>query len=157
MRKLSLIPLLSLIFMLNVASMCSNDDDSGSNSSQDPTPVINTASNGTWRITFYEDNGVDETYHFTGYNFTFGASNVLTATDGTNTYTGMWSVTNSNSSNDDNPSNDLDFNIMFSSPTVFADELTDDWDIVSYTSTKIELIDVSGGNGGTDYLTLEKN
>ena len=109
MKKLSLIPLLSLIFMLNVASMCSDDDDS--NTSADPTPVINTVTSGTWRITFYEDSGVDETYHFTGYNFTFGASNVLTASNGTNTYTGTWSVTNSDS-NDDSPSNDLDFNIL---------------------------------------------
>lgn len=46
---------------------------------------------------------------------------------------------------------------MFSSPAVFADELTDDWDIISYSATKIQLIDVSGGNGGTDYLTFEKN
>ena len=154
MKKLSLIPLLSLIFMLNVASMCSDDDDS--NTSADPTPVINTVTSGTWRITFYEDSGVDETYHFTGYNFTFGASNVLTASNGTNTYTGTWSVTNSDS-NDDSPSNDLDFNILFATPAVFADELSDDWDILSRTATKIELVDVSGGNGGTDYLTLEKN
>lgn len=154
MKKLSLIPLLSLIFMLNVASMCSDDDDS--NTSADPTPVINTVTSGTWRITFYEDSGVDETYHFTGYNFTFGASNVLTASNGTNTYTGTWSVTNSDS-NDDSPSNDLDFNILFATPAVFADELSDDWDILSRTDTKIELVDVSGGNGGTDYLTLEKN
>lgn len=154
MKKLSLIPLLSLIFMLNVASMCSDDDDS--NTSADPTPVINTVTSGTWRITFYEDSGVDETYHFTGYNFTFGASNVLTASNGTNTYTGTWSVTNSDS-NDDSPSNDLDFNILFTTPAVFADELSDDWDILSRTATKIELVDVSGGNGGTDYLTLEKN
>lgn len=154
MKKLSLIPLLSLIFMLNVASMCSDDDDS--NTSADPTPVINTVTSGTWRITFYEDSGVDETYHFIGYNFTFGASNVLTASNGTNTYTGTWSVTNSDS-NDDSPSNDLDFNILFATPAVFADELSDDWDILSRTDTKIELVDVSGGNGGTDYLTLEKN
>lgn len=155
MKTLKLIPVLASLFMLNVASMCSNDDDS-SNNSQDPTPVINTVSDGTWRVTLYEDDGVDETYHFTGYNFTFGASNVLTASNGTNTYTGSWSVTNSDS-NDDSSSSDLDFNIMFSSPTVFADELTDDWDIVSYTDVKIQLIDVSGGNGGTDYLTFEKN
>lgn len=154
MKKLTLIPMLSLIFMLNVASMCSDDDDN--NSSADPTPVINTVTSGTWRITFYEDDGVNETYHFTGYNFTFGSSNVLTATNGTNTYTGSWSVTNDDS-NDDSPSNDLDFNILFSTPTVFADELSDDWDILSRTDTKIELVDVSGGNGGTDYLTLEKN
>lgn len=155
MKTLKLIPVLASLFMLNVASMCSNDDDS-SNNSQDPTPVINTVSDGTWRVTLYEDDGVDETYHFTGYNFTFGASNVLTASNGTNTYTGSWSV-NSSDSNDDSSSSDLDFNIMFSSPTVFADELTDDWDIVSYTDVKIQLIDVSGGNGGTDYLTFEKN
>jgi hypothetical protein len=79
----------------------------------------------------------------------------LTATNGTNTFTGFWSVT-SNNSNDDSPNNDLDFNILFASPANFED-LSDDWDIVSRTTTKIELIDVSGGNGGTDYLTFEKN
>lgn len=153
MKKLRLIPLLGALFMLNVASMCSSDDDNSS--AQDPTPIINTASQGTWRITLYEDSGTNETSHFTGYNFTFGSGSALTATNSTNTYTGTWSVTNSNS-NDDSPESDLDFNIAFSSPADFAD-LTDDWDIVSYTSTKIQLIDVSGGNGGTDYLTFEKN
>ena len=68
MKKLTLIPLLSLIFMLNVASMCSDDNDS--TNSADPTPVINTVNQGTWRITFYEDSGVNETSNFTGYNFT---------------------------------------------------------------------------------------
>ena len=156
MRKLTLIPLLSLIFMLNVASTCSSDDSP--NSSADPAPVINAVTSGTWTVTFFEDDGVDETYHFTGYNFTFGASNVLTATNGTNTYTGTWSVTNDDSNDDDSPSSsDLDFNIFFASPANFNDELSDDWDILSRTDTKIELVDVSGGNGGTDYLTLEKN
>jgi hypothetical protein len=37
------------------------------------------------------------------------------------------------------------------------EDLNDDWDIISRSSTKIELIDISGGNGGTDYLTFEKN
>jgi hypothetical protein len=157
MRKLKLIPILAVIFMLNVATQCSNDDDSSNSSNNsDPTPVINTVTQGTWRITFYEDSGVDETYHFTGYNFTFAAGNVITAANGTNTYTGSWSVTSSNS-NDDSQSNDLDFNILFSSPANFADELSDDWDILSRTDTKIELVDVSGGNVGTDYLTFEKN
>lgn len=154
MKTLRLIPLLAALFMLNVASMCSSDDDN-SNSSQDPTPVINTVNNGTWRITFFEDSGNNETNHFTGYNFTFGSGNVLTATNGTNTYTGVWSVT-SDDSNDDSPSNDLDFNIAFSAPADFTD-LTEDWNIITYTSTKIQLVHVSGGNGGTDYVTFEKN
>ncbi|QBZ99125.1 hypothetical protein [Flavobacterium sangjuense] len=154
MKKLILIPALFSLFMLNVASMCSSDDDNSS-SGGDPTPVINTATSGTWRVTSYVDSGNDETNHFTGYNFTFASGGVLTATNGTNTYTGTWSVT-SDDSNDDNPSSDLDFNIGFTTPVDFAD-LTDDWDVVSHTATTISLIDVSGGNGGTDILVFTKN
>ncbi len=155
MKTLKLIPILAMLFMLNVASMCSSDDDNSNSNFQDPTPVIATAAQGTWRITFFEDSGNNETSHFTGYNFTFAASGALSATNGTNTYNGSWSVTNDNSG-DDSPSNDLDFNIAFSSPADFTD-LTEDWNIISYTATKIQLVHVSGGNGGTDYLTFEKN
>ncbi len=154
MKKLILIPALFCLFTLNVASTCSSDDDSSS-SSQDPTPVVNAATQGTWRVTSYVDSGTDETNHFTGYNFTFASGSVLSATNGTNTYTGTWSVTN-DSSDDDSPSSDLDFNILFASPANFAD-LSDDWDIVSYTANTISLIDVSGGNGGTDTLVFTKN
>ncbi|WP_344815078.1 hypothetical protein [Flavobacterium cheonanense] len=154
MKTLKLIPILLCVFMLNVASMCSNDDNN-SNPPADPTPVINTVNQGTWRITLYNDSGTIKTSNFTGYNFTFGTGSALTASNGSNTYNGTWSVT-SGDSNDDNPSNDLDFNIGFTTPTNFAD-LTDDWDILTYTASKIELRDVSGGNGGTDLLTFEKN
>ena len=154
MKKLKLILILALVFLLNVASMCSDDDDT--NNAGDPTPVINTVTSGTWRITFYEDSGVNETTNYSNYIFTFGPNGVLTAAN-TNTYTGSWSVTTDNST-DDSPSNDLDFNILFTTPApaTFVDDLSDDWDIISYTPTKIELVDVSGGNGGTDYLTFEK-
>ena len=36
------------------------------------------------------------------------------------------------------------------------DELEDDWEVIEYSSTQIRLKDVSGGNGGTDYLYLSK-
>lgn len=153
MKRLILIPVLFCLFMLNIASMCSSDDNSPS--STDPTPVITIVSQGTWRITSYVDSGTNETSHFTGYNFTFGASSLLTATNGTNTYPGTWSVV-TDTTNDDNPSSNLDFNIAFASPVDFTD-LTDDWDVVSYTATTISLIDVSGGNGGTDTLVFTKN
>lgn len=143
------------LFIATAFSSCTDEDDTVVNNSVDPTPVINVVNNGTWRITFYEDSSVDETSNFTGYNFSFGAGNVLTATNGTNTYSGTWSVTSDNSL-DDSPSNDLDFNIAFAAPANFAD-LTDDWNIISYTATKIQLIHVSGGGGGTDYITFEKN
>lgn len=152
MKKLILIPVLLCMLSLNFG--CSSSDDN--NSSADPTPVINAVRQGTWRVTSYIDSGTDKTANFSGYTFTFGTSNVLTATNGTNNYTGTWSVTSDDDSNDDNPSSDLDFNIAFASPANFA-ELTDDWDIVSNSSTTISLIDISGGNGGTDILVLTKN
>ena len=156
MKKMKLISAFMFLLLLNIVSSCSDEDDTTVvNNSVDPTPVINVVNNGTWRITLFNDSGVDETLNFTDYDFSFGASNILSATNGTNTYSGTWSVTSDNSL-DDSPSNDLDFNIAFSAPANFA-ELTEDWNIISYTATKIELIHVSGGNGGTDYITFEKN
>jgi hypothetical protein len=155
MKKLKLVSFLSLIFVFNVASMCSDDDNS--NTAADPSPVINTVTSGTWRITLYEDSGVNETTNYSNYIFTFNTNGVLTAANSTS-FNGTWSVTSSNS-NDDNPDNDLDFNIAFvaPAPNSFTDDLTDDWDVISHTANRIQLVDVSGGNGGTDYLTFEKN
>ena len=116
--------------------------------------VENNMEAGTWRITFFEDSGDDETSHFSGYDFTFGEDGTLTADNGTNTVQGSWSISDSNS-NDDSP-DDLDFNIFFNVTSDF-EELNEDWDIVSNTNSKIELMHISGGNGGTDYLTFEKN
>ena len=155
MKKIKSISAILFLFIVTIFSSCSDEDDIAVNNSVDPTPVINIVNNGTWRVTFYEDSSVDETSNFTGYNFSFGAGNVLSTTNGTNTYSGTWSVTSDNSM-DDSPSNDLDFNIAFSAPANFAD-LTDDWNVISYTATRIQLIHVSGGGGGTDYITFEKN
>lgn len=149
--------LLAGITLFTLASCSDDDSSSTNNNSGSVADVVNTATSGTWHITSYIDSGNDETNHFTGYNFTFGTGSVLTATNGTNTYTGTWSVTDSsNSSDDDSPGSDIDFNIAFAAPAAFED-LSDDWDIQERTATRIKLVDVSGGNGGTDYLTFEKN
>lgn len=134
---------------------CSSDDDGNSTNNNSISEVVNTMNSGTWRVTKHIDSGNDETTDFSGYNFTFTQNNILMASKGTEEIMGSWLVSADNS-NDDSPSNDLDFIISFSGPAKFM-ELSDDWDIQSRTSTKLELIDVSGGNGGTDYLTFEKN
>jgi len=137
---------------------CSDDDDNESSNNQQIIQSVNSnVKSGTWKITQFIDSGQDELTNFSGYNFTFGDNGVLTATNGQNTLTGTWSVTNS-SSNDDSSDNNVDFNILFNvddnSP---FEDLNDDWDITSQNASKIELIDISGGNGGTDLLTFEKN
>lgn len=143
--------LLGLVFVIFMA--CSNsDDDPGMDTIQDQ--IENNVQSGTWIITYFNDSGVNETSNFSGFTFTFGANGVLTATSSSVSYTGTWSISDSNS-NDDSQ-DDLDFNIYFNLTNDFED-LVDDWDIQSQTSSKIELMDVSGGKGDTDYLTFEKN
>lgn len=147
---MQLIPaiLISLTSILTMTS-CTNDDPAVVS-----TPVIqNNVQSGNWRITSFIDSGKDETNHFTGYTFTFATNGALISTNGSTTYTGAWNVTDSNS-NDDSPG-DLDFNIQFALTNNFED-LNEDWQIISQSSSRIELIHVSGGNGGTDYLTFEK-
>lgn len=154
LQKIKFSAVMAMLFVLTTSSMCSDDDDSPSSNSNNPSEVINIVNNGTWRITYFYDTDQEETNNYAGYNFTFGANNVLTATNGTNNYEGDWSVTNGES-DDDNP-NDLDFNISFSTPVQF-EKLSDDWDIIEKSATVIKLRDISGGNGGTDYLTFTKN
>jgi len=147
MRHLKLIPaFMTTMTLVILLTSCSN-------SSSDPSvPLQNNVQSDTWKITYFNDSGKDETNHFSGYSFTFGANGTLTATSSV-TYTGSWSINDSNS-NDDSVDN-LDFNILFNLGNNF-DELSEDWNIISQSSTRIELIHISGGNGGTDYLTFEK-
>lgn len=142
----------AMVFTSLILSSCKNDDDSPKNITQ--TTVQTNLQSGTWRVTKFIDSGDDETNHFVGYNFTFNSFGVLNANNGTNSYDGTWSISDSDS--DDDSQYDLDFNINFNLTNDF-EELNDDWDFISQSSTKIELIDVSGGNGETDYLTFEKN
>ncbi|MDH4058977.1 MAG: hypothetical protein OEU76_09435 [Cyclobacteriaceae bacterium] len=141
-----------LITLLLILGMVACSEDDSMNSTMDELEGI--AKSGTWRITYFWDSDQDETDHFTGYSFTFGDSDVLTATKGATTITGVWSISDSNSGDDS--MDDLDFNILFTAPPDFED-LSDDWEIMDFTSTKIQLKDVSGGGGGTDFLTFEKN
>lgn len=140
------------IFLAMLINSC-GEDDSPSNVNT-VSSVTNVVGLGTWKITLFNDSGTDKTSNFSGYNFTFGTGNSLLATNGSNSYTGTWSVADDNS-NDDSIST-LHFNVAFSSPTNFA-ELTEDWKIIERTDSIIKLIHISGGNGGTDYLTFTKN
>ena len=70
----------------------------------------------------------------------------MSATSGSTLVNGTWS-----SGNDD--SQDKLYLNFTTSP---FDDLSEDWHVVEQNSSTIKLEDVSGGNGGTDYLTFEK-
>ena len=153
-----------ILFVLLAFVACTNDDSSDNNPADltaEIEEIQNLASSGSWVVTSFVDSGVDETDDFTGYSFTFNANGSLVADNGTNMVEGSWSVTgdDSDNSSDDSSSDDsddIDFNIFFASPDSFS-ELTEDWEIVSRSNTRIDLIHISGGDGSTDTLTFERN
>lgn len=161
MKKQFFIFTLFALFVSLISVGCSSDDNGNSQSNdQQAADLTNNANEGTWRVSNYTDSGNNETSDFTGYVFTFGDSGVLTATNGTETLTGTWSVDSSSSSDDDDGSSsddDIDFNIFFPvNDDHDFEDLNDDWDVQSYSDSEIRLRDVSGGDGSVDLLTFTK-
>src|SRR5690606_687864 len=111
------------------------------------TELTNILLDGQWFVQSYIDDGDNETNDYNGYNLTFNSDGTVVAENGSITINGTWSVVNS--------SNGLDVILDFGAAMPF-NEFNDDWDVVAYTTTKVELFDISGGNGGTDYLTFQK-
>ncbi len=132
--------------MLSVVA-CSSDDDASNNPSI--SQVVTNVSSGTWRVTLFSEGGVNQTSDFAGYNFTFAANNVVTAENGSSTVLGTW-ITGTDDST-------LKMILSFDVLAGPFEEISEDWRILSSTSTKLELRHVSGGDGSIDLLTFQKN
>ena len=132
MKKLILVTIISILIF-----SCKRENN---------IPVAGTITSGTWSISKYIDSGSDETNHFTGYTFNFNSDGSLVALTNGNGVVGNWSEYN----DDDH----TELNILFSQDPLV--ELNDDWHVKSKSDTKIELEDISGGNGEIDYLTFIK-
>jgi hypothetical protein len=150
--------LVGLLFVFALLVGCDDSDNQAKkNENETLSNVQKTVVDGQWRIGYFFDSNTDETQNFQGYIFDFDANNTLTATNGSNNYPGGWSAVDG-STGDDNPDSelsDIDFVLSFTNPPDFQ-ELSEDWEIISISAAKIELRHVSGGDGGTDLLTLEK-
>lgn len=149
MKKFFLIPLLFGVFMLNVASTCSNDDDDNNSSSAIITQTQNSVVNGTWRVTLFSENGSNQTSQFSNYDFVFGTNGAVTAENGRTTMNGTWTT----GTDDSTPK----FIINFSATNGPFEEISEDWRILAASATRIELTHVSGGDGSIDLLTFQKN
>ena len=138
---------LILASALLTMNSCGKDDE------ELTVQITNNITKGTWRITNFDDDLTDKTDLFNGFNFTFSPNGTLTATNGTQTFTGTWDIVDGDENDD--ILDDLDFNISFAQTNQFGD-LNDDWDIFAQSSTKLELTE-AGGITGTDLLTFTKN
>ena len=138
---------LTIIALGFAACKKSNNDNP---SSVTTTAVNSTVTSGTWRVTFFSDNGTNETGNFSGFNFTFATSGTVAAANSLLTINGTWNLAFSDSK--------VKLTMNFPAPSVSAFlELNEDWHVTARTDTKVTMQHVSGGGGGTDYLTIEKN
>ncbi|MCS6992180.1 MAG: META domain-containing protein [Chitinophagales bacterium] len=133
--------LLAVLMVAAFLGACKKDDDGSA------SEVSQTVQNGQWRITKFIEDSVDHTSDFSGYVFTFNANGTVTATNGSNTVSGTWGTRND--------SGKTKFDLYFSSPYEF-EEISEDWVVLSFTSTLIDLEHISGGDGSVDHLTFEK-
>ena len=141
--------ILALTIFTAVFASC-NKNDNNNPSSMNTTAVNSTVTSGTWRITLFNDSGTDETSNFSGFNFTFGSSGSLAAMNSILTVSGTWSTRVDDSK--------IKLTINFPSPSISAFlDLNEDWEVTGRTETQVIMRHVSGGGGGTDFLTIQKN
>lgn len=144
MNKLLIVPVLAIMLFTSSFSSCKKEDNTVATQ---VAALTQTAQQGKWKITYYVDNGANETSTYTGYEFQFNAGGTVTAIKGASTVSGTWT-----SGNDDST---IKFYLNFGTTNPFL-ELNDDWHVTQQNSVLIKLEDVSGGGSPTDYLTFEK-
>lgn len=137
--KLTLLFTTACLLLLFTACQNDSSDDNNNNGN-------NTSLTGSWVITNFSEDGVNETAKFNGYTFTFNNDNSLDAIKSGSTAKGTWSLGNDDSSDK--------FIINFNTGKPL-EELSEDWVILEQTSKLLRLRHVSGGNGGIDEVTFE--
>lgn len=131
-------------YELILERVCNNGEGDG-----DVLEIRNIMMGGDWVVAQYKDDGVDETANYNGFDFAFGTDHrIVVSTNADPVQRGLWRVIR-----DSNGKLKAYLNLGVEDP---FGEFTDDWDIVSVTANRIELKDISGGDGSIDTLVFEK-
>lgn len=127
MKKTALLILMSLSAVL---ISCNKSDDN--NPSPSGTTSVNDNVPGQWKVSYYYDNDKNETSNYSSYTFTFSSDGTLTAMNSNQTFQGNWSNTIDDS---------LPRLVISISGNSDLQELSDDWVIISISSSLISLED----------------
>lgn len=110
--------------------------------------ITQVTTSGTWKVSLFSERGNDETSDFAGYTFTFKTDGSLLAVKNGSTTTGTWSLANSSTQFNINLGPKSDLNKPLG-------ELTDDWKVLSNTTTEIKLTDDNASSA--EFLTFSRN
>ncbi len=103
--------------------------------------------NGSWFVSYFLDESVDQTAYYNGYNFSFNANGTVIATKNAASINGTWSIIT-----DDNVKK-----LIMNFDGEVLKELEDDWKVLEFNTLKIRLEHISGGDGDVHYLNFSKN
>jgi len=117
--------------------------DNGSGNDDNLADIL---TEGLWVVASYTEDASDQTSNYTGYQLNFSSNGTVVADNGNNTNNGTWAVISSGNQ----------MVLDFGTDIPFEEFNDDDWDVLSVSSTEVVIQDISGGNGGTDTLTLQK-
>ncbi|WP_281542486.1 hypothetical protein [Maribacter aestuarii] len=122
-------------------------DDSANDG--DVPEIRNIMMGGEWNVASYIEDGMDSTVDYNGYSVQFMADHQISVLEGGQAFgAGLWRALRDSEEG-------LKVYLNFGDSFPF-DELTDDWTLVSITDTRIELKDISGGDGSISTLVFEK-
>lgn len=102
---------------------------------------------GTWRVSYFFKNNMEQTNDFTPYEITFYPNETMQVVGNGNTVDGIWTINASGSERK------LEFELDGNSLI----RLEEKWKVVEYSETLVKLRLVGEGNGGNNYLYLAKN
>jgi len=117
--------------------------DNGSGNDDNLADIL---TEGLWVVASYTEDASDQTSNYTGYQLNFSSNGTVVADNGNNTNNGTWAVMSSGNQ----------MVLDFGTDIPFEEFNNDDWDVLSVSSIEVVIQDISGGNGGTDTLTLQK-
>ncbi len=125
--------------------VCASDTGDG-----EVVAVMNTLMAGDWVVTQYLDDGSDQTSELEGYDFTFGPQQELTVSVNMDPLkSGIWRVVRDSEGG-------LKVYLNLGDDGDDLSDLTDDWDLVSISESRMELEDISG-DGSADTIVFERN
>jgi hypothetical protein len=115
--------------------------------------VGNRLREGNWRITNFTHQSINKTANYTGVIFDFDALSVVLNNTQTLPVAGSWGITDEGFEGQP----ELVFNMALTSVEPRFIAISDDWDIIESTVSKLRLKDENIESSTIDYLTFEKN
>ncbi len=147
-----------IVLVLLITSLilsCDTDRDDISRTQAEVNELNLIVRTGEWEITNFTLNNEENTANYSDYFFRFEEANHLTAISQVDEVTGTWRV-NSDSGDEYDPYNDVDFHIFFDSSGKLG-ELANNYDIISASNSEIKLQLAANAIGNTAFLTFRKN